>query len=92
MSEMDRSTCEETVRRLNDFLDRELQESEMAIVREHINACEVCADHFEFNGSVLNAIKAKLVKSPEVLSEEVEVDSKGKPLTPQAKSEVPSLD
>ncbi len=60
MSEMDRSTCEETVRRLNDFLDRELQESEMAIVREHLNACEVCADHFQFNGSVLNAIKAKL--------------------------------
>ncbi len=60
MSEMNRSTCEETVRRLNDFLDRELQESEMAIVREHLNACDVCADGFEFNGSVLDAIKAKL--------------------------------
>ncbi len=60
MSDMDRSTCEETVRRLNDFLDRELQESEMAIVREHLNACEVCANGFEFNGSVLHAIKAKL--------------------------------
>lgn len=60
MSEMDRSTCEETVRRLNDFLDRELRESEMAIVREHINACEVCTNGFEFTGSVLQAIKAKL--------------------------------
>ncbi len=60
MSEMDRSTCEETVRRLNDFLDRELQESEMAIVREHLNACEVCANGVEFNGSVLQAIRAKL--------------------------------
>ena len=60
MSEMDRSTCEETVRRLNDFLDRELQESEMAIVREHLNACEVCANGFDFNGSVLHAIRAKL--------------------------------
>jgi anti-sigma factor (TIGR02949 family) len=60
MSEMDRSTCEDTVRRLNDFLDRELQESDMAIVREHLNACEVCANGFEFNGSVLHAIKAKL--------------------------------
>ena len=60
MSEMDRSTCEETVRQLNDFLDRELQESEMAIVRKHINACEVCTNGFEFNGSVLHAIKAKL--------------------------------
>ncbi len=60
MSEMDRSTCEETVRRLNDFLDRELQESEMAIVREHLNSCEVCANGFEFNGSVLHAIKAIL--------------------------------
>jgi anti-sigma factor (TIGR02949 family) len=57
---INRSTCEETVRRLNDFLDRELQESEMAIVREHLNACEVCANGFEFNGSVLHAIKAKL--------------------------------
>ena len=60
MSEMDRSTCEETVRRLSDFLDRELQESEMAIVREHLNACDVCANGFEFNGSILQAIKAKL--------------------------------
>ena len=60
MSEMDRSTCEETVSRLNDSLDRELRESEMAIVREHIDACEVCANGFEFNGSVLQAIKAKL--------------------------------
>lgn len=60
MSEMDRSKCEEIVHRLNDFLDRELQEGEMAIVREHLDACEVCANGVEFNGSVLHAIKAKL--------------------------------
>ena len=60
MSEMDRGTCEEIVRRLDDYLDRELDESEMAVVRKHLNACEVCANGFEFEDTVLSAIRNKL--------------------------------
>ena len=60
MSEMDRGTCEEIVRQLDDYLDRELNESEMAVVREHLNACEVCANGFEFEDTVLSAIRNKL--------------------------------
>ncbi len=60
MSETDRGTCEEVVRRLDDYLDRELDESEMAVVRKHLNACEVCADGFEFEDTVLSAIRNKL--------------------------------
>ena len=60
MSEMDRGTCEEILRQLDDYLDRELNESEMAVVREHLNACEVCANGFEFEDTVLSAIRNKL--------------------------------
>ena len=60
MSDMDCGTCEEVVRRVDDYLDRELDESEMAAVREHLNACEVCANGFEFEGTVLGAIRNKL--------------------------------
>ncbi len=60
MSEMDRRTCEEVVRRLDDYLDRELDESEMALVHEHLNACEVCANGFEFEETVISAIRNKL--------------------------------
>jgi predicted anti-sigma-YlaC factor YlaD len=38
----DRLTCEETFRRLDDYLDRELNHHEMALVRKHLKACDVC--------------------------------------------------
>jgi anti-sigma factor (TIGR02949 family) len=57
---MERGTCEEIVRRLDDYLDRELDESEMAVVREHINACEVCANGLEFEDTIISAIRSKL--------------------------------
>ena len=60
MNDTNRVICEETVRRLDDYLDRELNESEMAAVREHLKACELCADGFAFEDTVLHQIKNKL--------------------------------
>jgi anti-sigma factor (TIGR02949 family) len=56
----DRFTCEETFRRLDDFLDRELGAAEMARVREHLETCAACAREFSFESSVLEGVKRKV--------------------------------
>lgn len=60
MNTLDRFTCEEAFRRLDDYLDRELADAEMARLREHLETCAGCAREFNFEASVLNGVKAKL--------------------------------
>jgi anti-sigma factor (TIGR02949 family) len=56
----DRYTCEEVFRRLDDYLDRELAAAEVAIVRQHLEVCAVCASEYRFESSVLEQVRAKL--------------------------------
>jgi anti-sigma factor (TIGR02949 family) len=61
MSEpMDRMTCEEAFRRLDDYLDRELGPDERLQVEEHLRICEVCTREFVFEASVLTGVRRKL--------------------------------
>lgn len=60
MANLDRYTCEETFRRLDDYLDRELTAREMQLVREHLEICAVCASEYSFEESVLRQVRAKL--------------------------------
>ena len=62
MTPLDRYTCEEAFRRLDDYLDRELAAAEMERVREHLETCAGCAREFNFEASVLDGLKAKLRK------------------------------
>lgn len=57
---MDKLTCQETFRRLDDFLDRELSESEHRLVQEHLEVCAVCAKEFEFEANVWSEVRTKL--------------------------------
>lgn len=57
---IDQMTCEETFRRLDDFLDRELSMDECRLVQEHLEICAVCAKEFEFEASVWSEVRAKL--------------------------------
>lgn len=59
---MDRYTCEEAFRRLNDYLDRELAPHEMDLVREHLEVCALCASEFKFEESVLREVRARVRK------------------------------
>ena len=59
MAPIDRYTCQETFRRLDDYLDRELTSHEMQLVREHLEICAVCASEFTFEASVLHQVRAK---------------------------------
>jgi anti-sigma factor (TIGR02949 family) len=60
MSKVDRYTCEETFRRLNDYLDRELSAHETQLVEKHLEICAVCAREFAFEESVLKEVRAKV--------------------------------
>ncbi len=73
MSAVDRYTCEEVFRRLNDYLDRELSAAEMALVKEHLDTCAQCASEHAFEASVLRDLKDKLrrIDAPQSLLDKV---------------------
>jgi len=60
MTPLTRFTCEEAFRRLDDFLDRELNAEEMTLIREHLEICEGCAREFRFEASVLRGVRDTL--------------------------------
>jgi anti-sigma factor (TIGR02949 family) len=69
----DRYTCEEMLRRLDDYLDRELTPDEIRRVEEHLEDCEACIREFGFEASVISAVRAKLrdVEVPDTLADRV---------------------
>ncbi len=56
----DRMTCEEAFRRLDDFIDRQLNPEEMRLVQEHLAVCARCTREFNFETSVINGVREKL--------------------------------
>jgi predicted anti-sigma-YlaC factor YlaD len=57
---LDRYTCEEALRRLDDFVDRELGETELRLVREHLETCAACTAQFKTEAGKLEQLKEKL--------------------------------
>jgi anti-sigma factor (TIGR02949 family) len=71
MRPIDRFTCEEAFRRLDDYLDRELSPEEMAAVHEHLETCAVCTREFVYEASLLAEVRRKLRRvsvSPDLLA------------------------
>ncbi|MGH7703121.1 MAG: anti-sigma factor family protein [Gemmatimonadales bacterium] len=60
MEPLDRFKCEEVFQRLDAYLDRELSEDEMRLVREHLEACARCASEHQFEMVVLDEVRRKL--------------------------------
>jgi len=56
----DRFTCEDFFRRLDDYLDRELNAEESARLREHLEVCAACASGYRFEEGVLRDLRRKL--------------------------------
>lgn len=48
--------CKEAVARLNQYLDRELNEDEQQVVKKHLEHCPPCLDLFRFEENVLTFI------------------------------------
>jgi anti-sigma factor (TIGR02949 family) len=57
---LNRTTCEEAFRRLDDFLDRRLAQTETRLIEEHLEICAACAREFTFEASVLTGVRQKL--------------------------------
>ena len=70
---VDRYTCEETFRRLDDYLDRELSAEETRLVEEHLAICLLCTQEFTFEAGVLHHVRAKLraLRAPTKLLDEL---------------------
>jgi anti-sigma factor (TIGR02949 family) len=60
MAQIDRYTCEETIRRLDDYLDRELTAHEVRLVNEHLEVCATCASEYTFEARTLERLRDKL--------------------------------
>jgi anti-sigma factor (TIGR02949 family) len=73
MTILNRLSCEEAFRRLDDYLDRNLSELETTLIREHLDTCEACAREFRFEGSLLAGIRTKLrqVELPQELQAKI---------------------
>ncbi len=61
--------CEEAVKKLNDFLSRELQPEEEDGVQKHLAACRGCFAKFAFEETLLRTIreKAEHTSAPDTL-------------------------
>jgi anti-sigma factor (TIGR02949 family) len=57
---LNRHTCEEAFRRLDDFLDRRLSPEETRLVEEHLQICAACTQEFNFEASVIKGVRRKL--------------------------------
>jgi len=73
MTHINRYTCEEAFRRLDDYLDHELSAEEMVLIQEHLDICAGCAGEFNFESSVLRGVGQKLqqIQLPETLQSRI---------------------
>lgn len=73
MSDINRLTCEEVFRRLDDYLDRELTPDEMTRVKDHLDTCEICAREHRFEERMVSGLKQKLrrITAPKDLADKI---------------------
>ena len=58
--QIDRNSCEQTFRLLDDFVDRELLPAEMLRVQAHLDTCVLCAAEFRFEAQMIQAIRDRV--------------------------------
>lgn len=49
--------CEETFRRMQDYLDRELSPEEIRLVQSHLATCGMCAEEYLFEAAFLRRVR-----------------------------------
>ncbi len=74
MGPLDRYTCEQVFRLLDEYLDRELAPEEIARVEKHLATCAQCAAEYRFEGTLLEGLKDKIrhIEVPQSAIEKVE--------------------
>lgn len=63
------AVCEAILRRLDDYIDRELSSCDMHIIERHIEECLRCADRYRFEISLIQEIRSRVrrIRLPEDL-------------------------
>jgi anti-sigma factor (TIGR02949 family) len=56
----DAYSCDEVLRRLDDFVDRALSEAEIRRVEDHLAECVGCATAARFERALIDGIRARL--------------------------------
>ena len=60
MLPLDRYSCEDVFRRMDEYIDRELAPDEVTRVRAHLETCAACASEYAFEEHVLLTVRTKL--------------------------------
>lgn len=55
-------SCEECIKRLNDYLDHELSPEERADVAKHLNLCKPCLERFHFEENLIVSLRTKVMR------------------------------
>lgn len=73
MKTVDWLTCEETIRRLDDYLDRALTPRERAEVGAHLEVCGACARAYGMQERFVEEVRGKVnrIAAPPALRERV---------------------
>ena len=53
-------SCRDAIKRLDDYVDREINATELARVEIHLKFCRSCSKKFKFEREILAGIRAKL--------------------------------
>ena len=66
-------SCEEAIKRLNDYLDHELTDQERVIVLKHLEICKPCLGRFTFEQTLIVSLRMRLaaVCAPAPLKEKL---------------------
>ena len=54
------AACEAILRRLDDYIDRELSPAELRLVERHIEDCLRCGGRFRFEISLIQGMRSRL--------------------------------
>ena len=66
-------SCEEAVRRLNEYLDHQLTEEDQVVVLKHLEICRPCLRRFSFELTLVISLRQKVSRlcAPEPLREKL---------------------
>ena len=72
-SAIDYYSCEEAVKRLNEYLDHQLTEEERSVVLKHLEICKPCLNRFSFESTLMTSLRQKISRlcAPEGLRDKL---------------------
>lgn len=70
---LDFNQCEQAVKRLTEYLSRELSDDEQARVEQHLRECRGCFEMFSFEEQLLEIVREKATegKAPDALRQRI---------------------